>query len=215
MKRTRPLPPQPLPPDWRQRLERSISSPSRHRQTKEKDFLLYLLRTPRMEAVADSLWLLALKSWDDNRYAGFWGDGYMELVTKDFYNFMEGVLSRVAAGFSLVVGPRVLTVKDFRQIAEALDTICKHDLCFHGPTRKEIEQAIPVFRRLAEDASPTTSKDPRLSMIPELLTQYFRDISGKPMNREVALLMEAVFKGNREASVRSRASERKRAFRTR
>jgi len=122
-----------------------------------------------------------------------------------FLGHFQEVLMRLA----ISAGLRHLTVKDFRTMAEALGMIRDHELFFRkGPARAELEQAIPILRRWAENTSITKQRDPGPRWALQSLLQYFRDYLHKPLHQAIGLLIGATFGCKWNAStIRVRATE--------
>lgn len=181
---------EPLPADWKQRLEQSIAGYSHH--PKEQEIMRDLLRKKEVEEAAGLIWKASRKvnpKWEASVFLG---------------HFQE-VLSRLA----IAAGLRHLTAKDFRKMAEALEMIRDHELFFRkGPAREELERAIPILRRREENMSKTKPRDPGPRWALQFLIQYFRDYLQKPLHQAVGLLLGATFRGKWNAStVRVRATE--------
>ena len=181
----------PTPPDWKQCLERSISSWSHH--PTEKALMLQLLRNKKVEEAANLIWTASRKvnpKWDASL----------------FLERFQDVLFHLAIFFGF---PR-LTVGNFRTMAEALEMIRDNELFFlKGPAQEELERAIITLHLWKKKSSKTKPEDLGQRGALQFLRQYFLDYLQKPLDQATGLLIGATFGGKCSAStVRVRASER-------
>ena len=178
-----------IPPDWKQRIEQSISGYSHHPD--EQGTMLQLLRNKKVEEAANLIWKASRKvdpKWE----------------ASVFLERFQEVLFHLA----VYVGLRRLTVKDFRTMAEVLEMIRDNEPFRKGPAREELERRIPILRHQAENTSKTKPKDLGKQGALQYLRQYFQKYLQKPLNQATGLLMVASFGGKWNAStVRVRASE--------
>lgn len=189
-KKKQPASPESLPPDWKQRLEQSIAGYSHH--PKEQEIMLGLLRKKEVEKAANLIWKASRKvnpKWDASL----------------FLERFQEVLFHLAVYYGL----RRLTVKDFREMAAALEMIRDNEPFREGPAREELERRIPILRHRAENMSKTKPKDLGKRGALQYLRQYFQKYLQKPLNQATTLLYVATFGGKcKESTVRVRASER-------
>lgn len=180
----------PIPPDWKQRLEQSISGWSHHPD--EQRTMRQLLRKKEVEEAANLIWKASRKvvpKWDASMF---------------FERFQE-VLFHLATHEGL----RRLTTKDYREMAKALEMIRDNASFREGPAREELERRILISRHRAENMSQTKPKDLGKRGALQFLRQYFQDYLQKPLDKATALLMGATFGGKwNESTVRVRVSER-------
>jgi hypothetical protein len=181
---------EPLPADWKQCLERSISSWSHH--PTEKELMLQLLQNEKVEEAANFIWSASRKvkpKWD----------------ASVFLERFQEVLFNLAA----CAGHPHLTVKDLRTRAEALEMIRDDELFRKGQAREELERSIAIVRHRKENASRTKPKDLGKRGALQFLRQYFQKYLRKSLAPTTALLISAAFKVKWTAStVRARVSER-------
>jgi hypothetical protein len=181
---------EPLPADWKQCLERSISSWSHH--PTEKELMLQLLRKKEVKEAASLIWKASRKvnpKWDASL----------------FLERIQDMLFLLAVYFGL---PR-LTAKALQARVEILEKLREDRPFFReGPAREELEREISTYKNQAKNTSKTKPKDLGKRGALQFLRQYFQEYFQKPLDPATALLISAAFKVKWTAStVRTRVSE--------
>ena len=182
--------PEPLPADWKKRLEQSISGYSHHPE--EQKIMLQLLQKKEVEEAASLIWK-ALKKMKPKWEASVFLERFQEVL---FH-------------LAVYVGLRRRTAKDFRTMAKGLEMIRDNEPFRKGPDREALERTIPILRHRAQNMSKTKPMDLGKRGALQFLRQYFQEYLQKPLNKATGLLIGATFGGKWPAStVGVRASER-------
>jgi hypothetical protein len=189
------------PDDWAKRVKEHIEGRPVERLPDE-------LRGPIIQ------WLDDARVWD---VAGILWKASEDLpeVRKDFHLLMYSTLVGIAFGSLWQPLPN-WTKRKYDNISDALKDAAGHPFSLFSPsTKKEIANAVIIFRELGKISPKTRPKEEGLRMALLNTRERFYDIFGKKMDKAVGLLMEVGFgargtahkgKGWPEDVVRARAA---------
>lgn len=197
-KKKRPASPESLPPDWKQRLEQSISGYSRH--PKEKNLMLQWLgddfrRKDELDEAAGIIWNASRKRrWNIDD-------------PPDFFEHFKYVLLSLAISVTTPGPP--LTAKALKAEVDTLEKLREDEPFREGAAGEALERKINNLKNQAERTSPTKPKTPGRRVALRFLLQYLRDVLGmKQPHLAVSLL---IYIGHdvmwAAASSRTRAAE--------
>jgi hypothetical protein len=180
-----------IPKNWKKTLEDRIRKDS---IPNISDNMLPMLKREGMLSATEAVWRVAQRKPDP------------ETVLHDA---LYGALFAVATGLSINAPQLKRTSREWRSIAEALETVREDRLCFYSPEdRKKLDGAIATYRDEAKTAPRTRAREdgPRYAL--RWARTAFLGTLGARCDEAVAVLMFIAFRGTWDAAtVRARASE--------
>ena len=184
----------PIPTDWKQRVETCISNckflflPEDKKPEVRRSVMLRLLRGSNVQAGAEVLWSLA----------GDLSRARLQKVRGDFHAHIASALFVLA--MALRSRPPRSSAKPIREIAEALERVRDSRRFFQGePERKELDRAIRFYRWAYECARSTKPKGvgPRIALccLRSDFSLIFREGVKKKSDKDEEVIPERIPRG--------------------